>query len=109
MLVQPSAVVVVVSPSAADVVVGPENSARSSTTGPVVVGEKGRKGRILGSKVRATRTVATDYLGGDTCHEYELTVISRSGDSGGDQPQMAQMMNAVPGYLRSSAISAVNI
>jgi uncharacterized protein (DUF342 family) len=31
----------------------------------VVVGAKGRKGRILGSKIRATRAVATDYLGGE--------------------------------------------
>ena len=40
----------------------------------VVVGAKGRKGRILGGRLRATRLVAADFLGGEGSRPTHITV-----------------------------------
>ena len=53
-----------------------ESIARSEVVGldQVLVGGKGKKGRILGGRVRATQLVAADFLGGDGAGPTHVTV-----------------------------------
>jgi uncharacterized protein (DUF342 family) len=51
----------------------------------VIVGAKGRKGRILGGRLRATRLIATDFLGGEGAGPTRITV--------GLDPRLQQAMD----------------
>jgi uncharacterized protein (DUF342 family) len=72
-----------------------ESIVRSDITGldHVIAGAKGKKGRILGGRVRAARVVAADFIGGEGSGPTRITV--------GVDPRLQQQIDALKQSLEA--------